>query len=82
RALAANELRGRPLDHYEKYRENFRSVTAEQVLAAAKKYLHPDMLKIVVVGKPGDVRAADPARGAKLEDFGRVRVVPLPDVMK
>lgn len=43
-----------PADYYETYIENIRKVTPEQILQASKKYLHPDKLTIVVVGKPSE----------------------------
>ncbi|MDY0301523.1 MAG: insulinase family protein, partial [Trichlorobacter sp.] len=37
-------------DFLEKYREKIAAVTAEDVLRAAKRLLHPDAFKLVVVG--------------------------------
>jgi zinc protease len=81
-ALAQNEYNRRPLDYYEKYRDNYRKVTREEILEAAKKYLNPDGLKVVVVGKSEEVRKQDGLHDAKLEDFGEIRVVVPPDVTK
>jgi zinc protease len=55
-ALANLTIYGLPEDYFDTYRERVRSVTAEQVQAAARKYLKPDELQLVVVGNPG-VRA-------------------------
>ena len=44
------ELYGYQPDYLEKYRERIGAVTREDVLGAAKRHLHPDSLKIVVVG--------------------------------
>lgn len=44
---------GLPLDYLAELRRNTLSVTAEAVSAAAKEYLHPDKLQLVVVG-PAD----------------------------
>ncbi len=44
-------------DYYRKYREQIAMVTKEQVWNAAKKYLHPDKLSIVVCTDKTDVEA-------------------------
>jgi predicted Zn-dependent peptidase len=80
--LAENEASGRPLDYFETYCENFRKVTAEKVLEAAQKYLHPDMLKVVVVGKIEDMKKGDGVHAAKLEDFGPIKELTPPDLSK
>ena len=49
-------LFGLPEDYYDRYRERVRAVTAEQVLDAAQRYLHPEALQLVVVGDPAAVR--------------------------
>ncbi len=46
---------GLPADYYEKYLEVLQSVTAEEVQAMAKKYVHPEKAHIVVVGNNDDV---------------------------
>lgn len=44
------EFYGYPADYLDRYREKIAKVTKEDVLAAARKYLQPDKLKILVVG--------------------------------
>ena len=39
-----------PDDYYERYRSRVRDVTTVSVLAAARAHLHPDQLRVVVVG--------------------------------
>ncbi|MFM8488789.1 MAG: insulinase family protein, partial [Bacteroidota bacterium] len=39
-----------PADYYEKYLEALQSVTADDVMAMAKKYINPDKAHILVVG--------------------------------
>jgi zinc protease len=51
-ALANMVIHGLPEDYYDKYRAHVRAVTTDAVLRAAKRYLHPDQLRIVVVGDP------------------------------
>jgi zinc protease len=53
------------------YPERVRRVSIQDVRAAARKYLHPERMQIVLVGPIDKVRAAQPAEAAKrLEDFG------------
>jgi predicted Zn-dependent peptidase len=56
-ALASLIVYGLPDDYFDRYRENIRSVTAADVLAAAQAHLHPEQLQIAVVGDPDVVRA-------------------------
>jgi zinc protease len=63
-ALANLTIYGLPEDYFDTYRERIRSVTAEQVQAAAQQYLKPDELQLVVVGDPGAVREGLEALGA------------------
>ena len=46
------EYYGYPSEYLENYRDNILKVTKQDVLAAARKYLSPDIFKIVVVGNP------------------------------
>jgi zinc protease len=68
-ALAVLVVHGLPEDYYDSYRERVRSMTAEQILAAAQNYLHPEALQMVVVGDPSAIRG-------KLEamQFGSITV--------
>lgn len=50
--LVIHEL---PEHFYDEYRMRVRSVTTEGVLRAAQRHLHPDQLRIVVVGDPAVV---------------------------
>lgn len=55
------------------YPERIRAVTAEDVRTAARRYLDPARLRIVVVGPLDAIRrAAHPETTRRLEDFGRV----------
>ncbi len=60
-ALAMLVVHGLPDSFYDEYRANVRAVTAAHVLRAARTHLHPDRLRIVVVGDAnaiGDLDAA------------------------
>ncbi|MDW8291300.1 MAG: insulinase family protein, partial [Armatimonadota bacterium] len=44
------EIYGLPRDTYDTYIARVQAVTAQDVLAAARKYIHPDRLMVLVVG--------------------------------
>jgi len=44
-----------PADYYEKYLATLQNVTADEVMAIAQKYIHPEQAHIVVVGDKGEV---------------------------
>jgi zinc protease len=46
-----------PDDYYDRYRERVRAVTTAGVLRAAQRHLHPDELRVVVVGDPAVIAA-------------------------
>ncbi|MFO7903234.1 MAG: insulinase family protein [Pirellulaceae bacterium] len=64
---------GYPDDFLETYIEKLQAVTAEDVLAAARKYLRPDEMVIVVVGDreefDGDLSRFGPLVEKELEDY-------------
>jgi zinc protease len=43
-------------DYYDRYREDIRGISAEDVLRAAREHLHPDRMQVVLVGDPATVR--------------------------
>ncbi len=57
RRLMTYEYYGYPKDFLEKTKENIQKVTAADVLRVARKYLHPDQVKVLVVGRPEDFDA-------------------------
>ncbi|HVR06746.1 MAG TPA: pitrilysin family protein [Thermoanaerobaculia bacterium] len=67
------ELFGYPLDRLERYRAGIEAVTTAAVRQAAARHLHPDQFTILVVG-PAETR------DRSLAPFGKVTVLPLPDV--
>lgn len=68
-ALASLVSYGLPDDYYDRYRANIRSVTASDVLRAARAHLRLDALQIVTVGDPTVVRGPLEALG-----IGPVRI--------
>lgn len=55
------------------YPDRIRAVTAEDVLAAAQKYLHPSRMFMVLVGPVEQVlQAKNPAGAWRLQDFGEI----------
>lgn len=55
-ALSVLALFQLPDDYYDTYRERVRQVSAQQVLEAARRHLHPEALQMVVVGDQAAVR--------------------------
>jgi predicted Zn-dependent peptidase len=51
-ALANLVIHDLPDGYYDEYRTRVRGVTTASVLRAAQAHLHPDQLRIVVVGDP------------------------------
>jgi len=58
------------LNYLETYLDNVQSVTHEDVQRVARKYLHPDEIKILVIG---DKEKFD----KPLDSFGKVNVIEL-----
>src|SRR5258708_25912778 len=48
-SLANQVIYGLPLDYFDSYRAHIRAVTADSVLAAARRHLHPSRLQAGVV---------------------------------
>lgn len=74
--LAGMATHGLPTDYYHGYRERILSVTAEQVLEAARHRLHPERAVVVVAGDAERVREPLEALG-----IGEVRVVEPADIL-
>ena len=56
-ALANLVIHALPDDYYDRYRERVCAVTTGGVLRAAQAHLHPDQVRIVVVGDPAVIAA-------------------------
>jgi zinc protease len=73
RTLAEEWLRDGSHDASAGYQERIRSVTREDVLAAARKYLHPERMQAVLIGPLEKIEAAAPMEGeGALAEYGRV----------
>jgi len=55
-ALSALVVYGLADDYFDTYRMSVRSVTIADVLIAAERHLHPELLQLLVVGDPAAVR--------------------------
>jgi zinc protease len=64
--LMSLEYDGYPLDYYQKYLNNIRSVTREDMKRVAEKYLKPDQMTIMVLADTSKVVGS-------LQDFGPVQ---------
>lgn len=62
-ALASLVMYALPDDYYDSYRSNIRGVTSERVLAAARHYVNPSALQVVVVGDASAIRGPLAALG-------------------
>ncbi len=69
--LASTILNRYPMDYYDMYPSRIAEVTAEQVRAVMKRYVHDDRMTLVVVAPAEKVRK-------QLEALGQVQVVPMP----
>lgn len=79
--FAADLYTKRDPSFWRRYRAGFESVDAEAVLAAAKKYLHPDRLVVLAVGDAEGLLAGDPEHpDYRLADLGETLTrLALPD---
>jgi zinc protease len=79
--FANDEVIGRAPDYWAKYRDRIRAVTAADVQAAAQRFLDPERLVVLVVGKWEEIAPGDPQGRATMAQFfdGKVEHLPLRD---
>ena len=81
--FADDEFTGRDKDYWKTYRERVADVSADDVLEAAQKHLHPGSLVVLVVGDRDAVMAGNPDRPEfsfeSMAGDGGIRSIPLPD---
>jgi predicted Zn-dependent peptidase len=64
------EYEGLPLDYLETYVDNIKVITREDIARVAKEYLHPDKIRLLVIG---DMKQFD----KPLTEFGEVNTIEL-----
>jgi predicted Zn-dependent peptidase len=79
--FAGDDYNGRPDDYWQNYEKNMAAVTPDDVMAAAKQYLHPDKLIFLIVGDPDAAEAGSDKHPEKFSDFGDITILPLRDPM-
>lgn len=79
--FASDQYTGRQDKYWQEYAQKMEAVTPDDVLAAAKKYLHPDKLVYLVVGDPEAVEAGSDKHPERFSDFGTITMLPLRDPM-
>jgi len=79
--FADDDYTGRTDDYWRNYQKNMEAVTPDDVLAAARKYLHPDKLVVLVVGDPEAVMQGSEKHEERFSDFGEITLLPLRDPM-
>ncbi len=77
--FAQDDYTGRPDEYWQNYEANINAVTAEQVQAAARTFLHPDRLVYLIVGDPDAVLQGSDDHPERFSDFGRVTILSLRD---
>ena len=79
-SLFANDVfLGRSHDYWIRWREQVEAVTPEAVLAAARKYLEPERMVMLVVGIWDDIEGGDPEGRATMADLLGGTVEHLPE---
>ncbi|MEJ2719896.1 MAG: pitrilysin family protein [bacterium] len=79
--FADDQYTGRPDTYWQEYTKNIEAVTPDDVLAVAKKYLHPDKLVFLIVGDPVAVEQGSDKHEDQISDFGEVTILPMRDPM-
>lgn len=76
-----DEWTSRPEGYWETYRDRIAAVTPEDIQAVARKYLDPEAMKVMVIGRWDEIYAGDENGRATMGDIfeGRSTEVPLKD---
>ncbi len=78
RTFVDDEITHRDPEYWNRYRDNVRAVTAQDIMAAAAELLHPDQLAILVVGPWDEIRGGDLEGRATMDEFFDGTVISLP----
>lgn len=78
-----DELTHRAVDYWNTYRDNVRNVTADDIQRVAQKYLVPDEMALLIVGRWDEIAEGDPDGRADMSLFfdGQMSELPLRDPM-
>jgi predicted Zn-dependent peptidase len=76
--FAEDRLLGRPHSYWESYRQGVEQVTVDEVRQAARRFLLPDSLVYLVVGRWTELAAGEPQGKSELERVTGHRVTHLP----
>jgi zinc protease len=80
--FANDEFTGRDPKYWDTYRDKVRSVTVDDVLRVAQKYLQPEKLVILAVGNTDDMLKGSPEKpqfSFQKIMGGKITQIPLPD---
>ena len=83
RTFVNDERTNRDAEYWNRYRDNVRAVTSEDIMRVAAKHLHPDKMAILVVGVWDEIRRGDLEGRATMDEFfgGNVTSLPRRDPM-
>ena len=78
RTFAYDRFIGRSHEYWQRWREQVRDVTADDVRRVAQEYLKPDEVVFLLVGKWDEIAKGDPERRATMNNFFGGKVIHLP----
>ena len=81
-AIARLEHEGRPPDYYTTYVARLRALTRAEIAQAAKKFLKPGEIRVLIAGDPDKLREGAAKDGIALETFGPLKELPIRNPME
>ena len=79
--FAMLEMTGKPLNYYKTFRDKIKAVTKARVREAARKYVQPDKMVIMIVGDWEPCNKGGDKWAGPLDKLGKVHRITLPDPM-
>ncbi len=73
------EMTGKPMDYYKTYRDKVKAVTKARVLEAARKYVRPESMALMIVGDFEPCNKGGEKWAGPLDKFGKMHKVALFD---